>query len=101
MLMSGAQTPTTLNFLPDTHIVVVRAEQVVATYEDGWDRLRAVETAEALPRVVNFITGPSRTAISSSASCWVRTGRGVSISFSSRTVRWREVKGRGTSAPAG
>lgn len=58
MLLSGPQTPTTLNFLPDTHIAVVRADQVVATYEDGWDRLRA---DRALPRVVNFITGPSRT----------------------------------------
>jgi L-lactate dehydrogenase complex protein LldG len=58
MLVSGVQTPTTLNFLPDTHIVVVRGEQVVATYEDGWDRLRS---RGALPRSVNFITGPSRT----------------------------------------
>ena len=58
MLVSGAQTPTTLNFLPDTHIVVVRGDQVVATYEDGWDRLRI---RGALPRLVNFITGPSRT----------------------------------------
>ncbi|HEX3882799.1 MAG TPA: LUD domain-containing protein [Stellaceae bacterium] len=58
MLVSGADTPTTLNFLPDTHIVVVRADQVVASYEDGWDRVRA---AEAWPRTVNFITGPSRT----------------------------------------
>lgn len=62
MLISGARTPTTLNFLPEIHIVVVRRDQVVATYEDGWDRLRAAATAEALPRVVNFITGPSRTA---------------------------------------
>jgi len=58
MLISGPQTPTTLNFLPDTHIVVVRSEQVVATYEDGWDRLRI---GDGLPRTVNFITGPSRT----------------------------------------
>jgi L-lactate dehydrogenase complex protein LldG len=58
MLLSGPETPTTLNFLPDTHIAVVRADQVVATYEDGWDRLRA---DRALPRAVNFITGPSRT----------------------------------------
>ena len=58
MLISGAETPTTLNFLPDTHIVVVNARQVVATYEDGWDRLR---TVDAMPRSVNFITGPSRT----------------------------------------
>ena len=58
MLISGPATPTTLNFLPDTHIVVVHADQVVATYEDGWDRLRA---RGETPRTVNFVTGPSRT----------------------------------------
>ena len=62
MLISGAQTPTTLNFLPENHIVVVRRDQVVATYEDGWDRLRTASRTEGLPRAVNFITGPSRTA---------------------------------------
>jgi L-lactate dehydrogenase complex protein LldG len=58
MLVSGAETPTMLNFLPDTHIVVVRGDQIVATYEDSWDRLRV---RGGLPRAVNFITGPSRT----------------------------------------
>jgi L-lactate dehydrogenase complex protein LldG len=58
MLVSGTDTPTTLNFLPDTHIVVLRASQVVAAYEDGWDLLRGLP---AMPRTVNFITGPSRT----------------------------------------
>jgi L-lactate dehydrogenase complex protein LldG len=62
MLISGAHTPTTLSFLPETHIAVVRRDQVVATYEDGWDRLRVAAESEALPRAVNFITGPSRTA---------------------------------------
>lgn len=62
MLISGAQTPTTLNFLPETHIVIVRRDQVVATYEDGWDRLKVGKTTEALPRAINFVTGPSRTA---------------------------------------
>jgi L-lactate dehydrogenase complex protein LldG len=63
LLRSGPDTPTTLNFLPDTHIVILRADQVVAAYEDGWDRLRAVRgLLNDLPRVVNFITGPSRTA---------------------------------------
>jgi L-lactate dehydrogenase complex protein LldG len=65
MLVSGTDTPTSLNFLPDTHIVLVRADQVVATYEDAWDRLRAAGAGSnpgvALPRTVNFITGPSRT----------------------------------------
>jgi L-lactate dehydrogenase complex protein LldG len=58
LLVSGADTPTTLNFLPDTHIVVLRAGQVVASYEDGWDRVRE---RQEWPRTVNLITGPSRT----------------------------------------
>jgi L-lactate dehydrogenase complex protein LldG len=63
LLISGPDTPTTLNFLPETHIAILRAEQVVATYEDGWDRLRADRALpKDLPRAVNFITGPSRTA---------------------------------------
>jgi L-lactate dehydrogenase complex protein LldG len=58
MLTSGAETPSTLNFLPDTHIVVLNADQVVPSYEEGWTRLRA---RGDMPRTVNFITGPSRT----------------------------------------
>ena len=58
MLVSGRDTPTTLNFLPDTHIVVLRADQVLPHYEEGWSRLRA---SGPMPRTVNFITGPSRT----------------------------------------
>ena len=61
-MISGPETPTTLNFLPDIHIVILRADQIVAAYEDGWDRLRAVRPSpKDLPRAVNFITGPSRT----------------------------------------
>ena len=62
MLHSGPEGPSTLNFLPETHIVVLKASQVVGPYEDAWDRLRAVRGADGLPRTVNFITGPSRTA---------------------------------------
>ncbi len=62
LLVSGTDTPTTLNFLPDTHIVVLRAGQVVASYEDGWDLVRArSDVPGAWPRTVNLITGPSRT----------------------------------------
>ena len=63
MLISGPDTPTTLNFLPDTQIVVLHAGQVVASYEDGWDlvRARAGDGGEGWPRTVNLITGPSRT----------------------------------------
>src|SRR5260221_2922257 len=40
MLVSGPDTPTTLNFLPDTQSVVMLAGQGVAAYEDGWELLR-------------------------------------------------------------
>jgi L-lactate dehydrogenase complex protein LldG len=62
LLVSGAHTPTTLNFLPDTHIIVLGAGQVVASYEDGWDLVRArSKESPGWPRTVNLITGPSRT----------------------------------------
>jgi L-lactate dehydrogenase complex protein LldG len=59
MLTSGPDHPTTLNFLPETHVVVLRRDQVVAGLEDGFDRLRA---RGAIPRAVNLVTGPSRSA---------------------------------------
>jgi L-lactate dehydrogenase complex protein LldG len=59
MLASGPDSPTTLGFLPELHIVAVDAADVVGAYEDGWDRVRA---KGAMPRTVNFITGPSRSA---------------------------------------
>ena len=62
LLASGAEAPTTLNFLPDNHVVVLKASQVVGAYEDGWDQLRETYGRDNLPRTVNFITGPSRTA---------------------------------------
>jgi L-lactate dehydrogenase complex protein LldG len=59
MLPSGSETPSTLNFLPDTHVVVLKSRDVVGPYEEAWDRLRA--GGKTLPRTVNFVTGPSRT----------------------------------------
>ena len=58
VIVSGADHPTTLNFLPLGHLVLLHTRDIVATYEDAWDRLRA---AGPLPRTVNMITGPSRT----------------------------------------
>ena len=62
MLLSGAAGPTTLNFLPDNHVVVLKASDIVGPYEAAWNRLRARDGKGAMPRTVNFITGPSRTA---------------------------------------
>jgi L-lactate dehydrogenase complex protein LldG len=62
MLVSGPDNPTTLNFLPDTHIVVVDAKDVAGDYETLWRRLRETFGDGLMPRTVNLITGPSRSA---------------------------------------
>jgi L-lactate dehydrogenase complex protein LldG len=58
MLLSAPTTPTTLAFLPETVLVVLSADRIVRAYEDGLRLLR--EEHGALPRSINFVTGPSR-----------------------------------------
>lgn len=58
-LASAHATPATLNFLPENHVVVLHEEQVVAHVDDVFPLLRSLEV---LPRALNFVTGPSRTA---------------------------------------
>ena len=63
---SGAATPNTLHFLPETHIAVVHRDELVGTYEEAWTALRAKFGQDlgdgAMPRTVSFVTGPSRSA---------------------------------------
>jgi L-lactate dehydrogenase complex protein LldG len=59
LLTSSATRPTSQNFLPDDHIVVLREALIVAHLEDAFKLLR---TGAGLPRAVNLITGPSKTA---------------------------------------
>jgi len=62
-LLSGAKSPTTLNFLPDNHIVVLKAEDLVGDYEAVYARMRRdSNSANFMPRAMNWISGPSRTA---------------------------------------
>ena len=60
-VLSGPDNPVTLNFLPDHHIVVVQASDIVGDMESLWAKLRTAQ-ADAMPRTVNMITGPSRSA---------------------------------------
>ena len=60
VLVSGPQSPTSLNFLPDFHVVVVVEETVDGTFEQTWTRLRAAYP-QGLPRTLNLVAGPSRT----------------------------------------
>lgn len=61
LVMAGtADSPATLAFLPENHIVVMRASQLVRHIEDVWPVLRGVNGK--MPRAFNVNTGPSRTA---------------------------------------
>jgi L-lactate utilization protein LutB len=59
MLPSGPERPTSNNLLPDMAIVLLYAGDIVASYEDAFDRLRA---AGMMPRNVMLVTGTSRSA---------------------------------------
>lgn len=61
LLHSGPHAPSGLSFLPETHIVVLYAADIVGALEDAWARLRQA-TNGMMPRTVNLISGPSRTA---------------------------------------
>ncbi len=62
VLVSGDDSPTTLNFLPENHIVVLWADRISGDYEAQWSALRDRYGEGALPRTVNLVTGPSRSA---------------------------------------
>jgi L-lactate dehydrogenase complex protein LldG len=62
ILLSGPDNPTTLNFLPDNHIVAVAANAIAGDYETVLERIRQRFGTGAMPRSVNMVTGPSRSA---------------------------------------
>jgi L-lactate dehydrogenase complex protein LldG len=61
-MVSGAENPTTLNFLPDNHLVVVAANDLSGSFEELFEKLRARYGKDKMPRTLNLITGPSRSA---------------------------------------
>ncbi len=60
MLVSGVDNPTTINFLPENHIVVLEASNIAGDLETLMERLRHTYGKGEMPRTVNLITGPSR-----------------------------------------
>jgi L-lactate dehydrogenase complex protein LldG len=59
--ISAPESPTTLNFLPEAHIVVLPKDALFASYEEAWSKLRERLGEGVMPRTVNMISGPSRT----------------------------------------
>lgn len=60
MLLSGVDTTASVSLVPETHIAVLHRNRILPYMEDAWALLRK-EKGE-LPRAVNFVSGPSRTA---------------------------------------
>ena len=59
ILASRPDSPTTLNFVPDHHLVVLHTGQILRHFEDVWPLVRALPGG--MPRTVNIVAGPSRT----------------------------------------
>lgn len=59
-LVSGPDSPTTLNFLPDYAVAVLKRSEITGDYETLWARLRERFGKGVMPRTVNWVTGPSR-----------------------------------------
>jgi L-lactate dehydrogenase complex protein LldG len=59
VLLSSPDSPTTLNFLPPIHVVLLNIKNIVAHYEDALD---LIQSSGKSPRTINFISGPSRTS---------------------------------------
>lgn len=60
MLLSGPETPASMSLLPETHVAILPVDRIVPSMEDAWALLR--KEKGQLPRAVNFVSGPSRTA---------------------------------------
>jgi L-lactate dehydrogenase complex protein LldG len=60
VMPSRPETPTGYNFLPDNFLCVIESARIVDHLEDVWTRIR--EELGGMPRSLNFVTGPSRTA---------------------------------------
>ena len=63
MMLADEATPTSLNFVPDVEVICISKEDIEAGLEGCGERLRQwKQDKKSMPRAVNFITGPSRTA---------------------------------------
>lgn len=60
MTVSGRETPAAVSLLTETHVAVMGASRIVRGMEEAWQLARS--ELGRLPRSVNFISGPSRTA---------------------------------------
>ncbi|MGW8248251.1 MAG: LutC/YkgG family protein, partial [Acidiferrobacterales bacterium] len=56
VLLSGADSPVTTNFLPDNFVCVLKQEDLLNDMESLWSRMQSER--RAMPRAINIVTGP-------------------------------------------
>lgn len=62
VIAAGRDNPVTLAFMPETHVIVVARDSIAASYEQALSSVRDRFGANGMPRTLNYISGPSRTA---------------------------------------
>ncbi len=62
VMASSPENPAMYGFVPLLHMVLLPESCIHGSYEDAWIALRQRQGNLAMPRMVNMITGPSRTA---------------------------------------
>lgn len=63
MMRSSANNPAMLNYLPLAHVAVLPKSRIVGGYETAWNMVRELSGGgRFMSRMINLITGPSRTA---------------------------------------
>ncbi|WP_353642395.1 lactate utilization protein [Mesorhizobium sp. WSM2239] len=60
VMLSGAGNPTTINFLPEHHIVVIDAADIDGDLETAIAKVRKTFGKGKMPRTLNLVSGPSR-----------------------------------------
>jgi L-lactate dehydrogenase complex protein LldG len=58
VMLSSPESPTSLNFLPQIQFTCLNKQKIIGSYEQAWE---TIQEHGALPRCINFITGPSCT----------------------------------------
>ena len=61
LVTSGPNNPSSLNFLPDHHVILLDAKAIVGYWEEAWQLCREAWKGQT-PRATHGISGPSSTA---------------------------------------
>lgn len=62
VFMSSPESPTSINFTPDHHAIILRSDAIFPFYEDGLAEIRSIMNSSHSARTINWIGGPSRSA---------------------------------------